>query len=53
MAWALRGASHFPPLAGEKGSGPEAESRPEGEGGRERDSAPPPPPRAGIPGQPG
>lgn len=42
MAWALRGASHFPPLAGEQGSGPEAESRPEGERGRDRDSAPPP-----------
>lgn len=34
MALALRGASHFPPLAGAQGSSPEAESRPErGEGG--------------------
>lgn len=41
MAWALRGASHFPPLAGAQGSGPEAESRREREGGRGRESAPP------------
>lgn len=41
MAWALRGASHFPPLAGTQGSGPEAESRPEkGEGGTGTPSLP-------------
>lgn len=46
MAWALRGASHFPPLAGEQGSGPEAESRREGEGG----TGTPPLPLRGDPG---
>lgn len=47
MAWALRGASHFPPLAGEQGSGPEAESRPEREEGGTRT---PPLPLRGDPG---
>lgn len=54
MACALRGASHFPPLAGAQGSGPEAESRPgrERERGREGRGLRPSP-CAGIPGQPG
>lgn len=47
MAWALRGASHFPPLAGAQGSGPEAESRPER---REGGTRTPPLPLRGDPG---
>lgn len=46
MARALRSASHFPPLAGAQGSGPEAESRPEREGG----PGTPPLPLRGDPG---
>lgn len=47
MAWALRGASHFPPLARAQGSGPEAESRPER---REGGTGTPPLPLRGDPG---
>lgn len=47
LAWALRGASHFPPLARAQGSGPEAESRPER---REGGTGTPPLPLRGDPG---
>lgn len=50
MACALRGASHFPPLAGAQGSGPEAESRPGREGEREGGPRTPPLPLRGDPG---
>lgn len=52
MAWAVWGASHFPPLAGAQGSGPEAESRPGRERGRDGKVLRPSP-CAGIQGQPG
>lgn len=50
MAWALRGASHFPPLAQEPNSGLKAESCQGGEGERGREGPTPPLPLLGDPG---